>query len=1481
MAGLTVGVLLSGLSAIAASGYAYAEAKNKNPEGNVVYLSDGAKIRAGATVKLIPEAAAKYPGKGLTKPGSNFTGMVQFIDKTKGHPLIQVTNTVRTARLTDLYDPDDFTLIRPADETGITVAINGGVASVGTRVRYRKPDTATNSSPKSLANPFYNSVGTVESVDPQTKLVIVKATALKDSSITYTQEYRADELVFVSLPYNDDVRGIPTDYGFINVGSRVTLKQEKVMEFQKESKQLKKTPVNIPLTSLKIKLPTTVEETSSQKFLATPSVFEKVGVVTAVMFNNEGKHKAVVKCKHLNSTHYYDQEYNVEDLQVVGSDGVPIGTVFILGGIAESGVEVKLRDEKKDEAPGKCLSRPTYGHKGTVEDVDPTAGDNLKVQVRCVGSNDGEEGSDWYEPEQLELLEMPKDQGIAIFGGFAIVGTVVEVMVDALGVKCLGKPSVGNVGVVMGIDPNASGGETLNIKCGRDLRTNTKATNWYKPTDVKIYVKPDMSGSEQEIKEIQLIKKRSELLKEQTRRVITIQDRDLKAANIERITAEIKTLEDAIEAEKKKGTTLEGMRDLYNRVMEDLVKFRRTVAGIDEEYSTAKLQTTCNISDVSTESILRQEAEGIIAKYYDEAQILTIIPAAGQPGYVSDEPSDDPAELKRLEDAARAAVDSYNSKKTSARRKTAADNAVKALSDFKAGRQYQSPQTDSQKNYIKKRDELIEALRAIQPLGRTDILGEVLSNIPGILALAVFPDPLVVPNAIAPNQTARVAMPITRRNFNEQYNAYLNLVLQVEVAKNTHPNDPIGYLNTLPAPAAPAAPGVLTIPFGALELNAFINLAASQAAINAALASASPDVQQAGQNLQAAANAADANATAENIAKCKLAAYDLLVAVVENSPMQTIANRFLTKLYWEKRYKDSSAQDYSIADERSFDEMDIILRKLNEARDKFASMLNPAPDTPEAKNFRTLKKAFEDFDFGRQNIFDEVHGETTLLEQRIKIMSTMRQKQMLNLHKLNNEMMAAQKEYAEQVKREKFADFLVMNAMLKRKQEVDRYLTVSTPNPNPGGTPQQGGPNFGKKKKRGGAITSAEREINNYLARIFTNYIRINHYKSVILHNSSLPLSSDIVKDVARNATKTLYTKMITLLKQIFANTSTNNYLYKIVPLTATQNQAIVTAQIPRNQRIQYLSAERTRLMGVINGIFTDIDVVKAEIDGYRDDVNRAFNDADGLKTSSNRALAAAPPGVRAAIAANNAVNTLHATIVGLKNDITNGIDSAQAHYTGHLNPLKQKLLNTSAEPRELEYSVKLLNFYLDAANRGSLSQELVGFQARKDNLLRSLTDMRQRVRNMPPLERATQAAVAAATGAAAGPQASRQDRQTIARTAALTVRNAVAAEANVANMVNVANTAGTQANTNAAHAANVAGSLIQPAQASSISNAAVVPMINATQAAVAVAGATPASVNAALNTELGQIVRAQMGGGYTIRRPIVSRRNTRRVSRY
>lgn len=1457
MANLTIGLAMAGLASVGLSGIFLQDSLSKTANYDVVILGNGRKASPGAVIRLLSGAASKYPGKGLTQPGTNYTGTLQYIERQNPKGItISVSNTVRGRRFTGVYDPSDFILVKPSNlqSTG-GVKITNGIATVGTQVRYKNANAAENSSPKSLANPFYNSVGVVESIDPQTSKIFVKATALKDVNMTFTQEYDANDLIFVSLPHEEDLRGIPNEYGFINVGSRVSLTPKKYSEAQTKSSILSTTET----TQLgNLILPVGQKPVSNERFLASPR-FEKIGVVTVIFYHTNGMPVAAVKCKQVNSNHYYEQLYFLEDLQVIGSDGIPPNTVFILGGVASNGVAVKLRDEKKEASAGKALTRPTYGLKGTVEDVDPNADDNLKVQVRSVGTNAGEEASDWYEPEHLEIIDMPTDQGIPVFGGFANVGTVVEVMVDARGIKCLGKPEIGNIGVVMGLDRNASGGETLNIKCGRDLKTNTKASNWYKPTDVKLYIKPDVSGTQQERLEIELIRKRSQLLQTQRISAKDSAEAEIKSQKIDTLKTEIEELEKKIEEEKKKGTSLEGMRELYTRLMEELVKFRRSATEIDKEYSVAKLDTTCNISDVSTESLLREESEYILLQYYDPQTILEIITPA--PPYIADVPSADPADLKRLEDAAQTAIEAYNRNKTPAL-KTAADDAMTALKTFKERRQYQAPQTNSQKTYVKKRDNLVAALTSLETLVGAPVLSVRAINLRNV-SFTNFP-------AIDDLRLAGSDYDI--------YKAYLVLVEQIELAKNTNPEDPVGHVA-----------GLVPAPRGAVDLNGYTTRANCAAAVAAAdaLAFAAQSPQKIARDaLEAAALAADPNVP-ETISKCKLAAYDLLVAVVDNSTLQGLKQRFITSLYWNKKYKDSTTKLETAGDFlRKFDVNDVYLRKLNEARSRFDENLEPTPDTEEAQIFRKLKDAFAEFDSARRSIYDEVHGEITDLEKQIKIMIEYKKRQTINLYKFNSEMIEAQDAYSEAIKKEKFADFLLMNAFIKRKQETDKYLTITKPNTGDSRPQkQQGGPP-GRRDNRGGgqhggAISSAEGEINYYLAKIFTNYIRINHYKSIILRNNTLSLSSVLVKGTGTNPSKLLSTKIKTLLKQIFVNTNGNNPLYSIVPLTPAQRTAIQSGQAAIHQQVQDLVTEHGRLLANMQPLFQNTDTIIADINQQKLDAQQALTGAtdskarvDALLVQARGIIGLDPALLRAVINAHNAVivGTALVTGAGIRN-FNASATIAQTKYED-IQKIKQTLTNSSTDPKQVAYSVRLLQFYLTSG----LPAEITKLQGEQATLRTLLTRMQGNVTNLVPLEQATQAALDAAN-------AGRATRQNIATLSATSVRDAVATALGngqpIVNMPGVAN-----ASKNAAIAAGVAAAAVppvtvQPREASTISDQAATRIIIATQNAVTAPGATPQSVTDALDTEITNIVNVQLGGGYTIRRPVVSKRNTRRVSRY
>jgi hypothetical protein len=795
---------------------------------------------------------------------------------------------------------------------------------------------------------------------------------------------------------------------------------------------------------------------------------------------------------------------------------------------------------------------------------------------------------------------MPTDQGIPIFGGFATVGGVVEVMIDARGIKCLGKPSIGNVGVVMGIDSSAPNGETLSIKCGRDMKTNTKVTNWYKPTDVKIYTPIDMAGTELDRLEAQLVMKRSELVKKQQEKPISAQQKADKITSMNMITLSITDLEKKIAALKTKGTTLEGMRDLYNRLSEDLAKFRKITATLDEEYNLARLDTSCNDSDVNTETALRRESEQLVDRYFEAIDAPTVQAIVDDPTYIKDVPSSDPEILRTLERDADQAVEVAAKEDATEVQKAAADDALTRLTNFKKQRQFQGPKTDLQQEYIRKRNVLIAALRGLNPAlrRRTDTFALIDDTIPGVEQLNALGTPT------------------------EKYKAYLDLKLAVETAMRTNPADPIQFVTD----SGNAAAAAINLIIDADSADNAIN--ASGANVPLVGAAAATPLQQAGIALRNKVN--DPNVDDYEI---KIAAYNVLVAAVESQPT-TIDDLYIDKLTYENIYKNFARSAYSSDLTRSYDTQDVMLRNVNRARNIFDEFIQANPADPRNVAFKAVVNAFQNFIKAKQDMADEVHGNTTLVEKRIVLLVDDKKSKLRDLFQKGREMVVAQDKYDKAVTEEKTAEFYLTNALLKRDAEKDLYLRresgQSGRQPGEPGVPNP--PGTGKKRRRrgerpqfGGAITSEQQYAAVYIASIKKNYLRLQHYINILSKLNLYEINPQLTRGNRNTVTTNmniLKRKIIVALRQAYDNVNYReprvfprfSYLLNGYSLTDDISRSVNIKDIASQQKAEK-DAEAKRLAGIPAATATAaITARKAVSDARMADIT---NTATGIATAT------------------------------------------------------------------------------------------------------------------------------------------------------------------------------------------------------------------------------------------------------------------------
>ena len=419
----------------------------------------GSDIVLGATVKLTKEAAVINEKTCLASQDYGKMGTVVKIDRVNKKVNVRCRGNKNV--LVEEYLGTDLEVVYSTlGSRGI--AILGGIAVPGSVVKLQNTFKKANAD-KALGNPFYEDKGKVTRVliEGSDREILVKVKRL-DQKQDREEYYNADHLELISGPM-DSKMDISGDKRSIVVGSRVKLQER---AFYK----------------------------NAGKYLALKDTFEKIGKVTAIRLSptDATKYEVTVSTSKIDKSFIGEDMYDRDDLEYVPKEKRPLVGIAIFGGMAAEDVKVKIRDERREHVKSKPLGRSTFGDVGTVDKLDPESADNLKIYVRCNGVNADEQTGDWYEPEDLEIAEPEDTEGLPIFGGRATVGTFVAATEESKGKKCLGKTQYGDVGVVKGVDPNASEGLTINVVCGMDK--NGKQSEWYAPTELRLYVPPEEGG---------------------------------------------------------------------------------------------------------------------------------------------------------------------------------------------------------------------------------------------------------------------------------------------------------------------------------------------------------------------------------------------------------------------------------------------------------------------------------------------------------------------------------------------------------------------------------------------------------------------------------------------------------------------------------------------------------------------------------------------------------------------------------------------------------------------------------------------------------------------------------------------------------------------------------------------------------------------------------------------------------------------------
>jgi hypothetical protein len=601
MAALPIAMLSATLLGI--GGVIVARVSSSSDTKDYIQLLSGQRVRIETRVRLNEEGIKANPDSCLVGQ----EGRVTKLNRETRTVTVQCKKGNKVEQ-----HPADMLLVTDSGINAPGIDIAGGWAVEGSTVRLLA--SAKRLYPgRGLASPFYKAVGKIVAINKTRKEVHVMSESLNTKNDTATWYYNAIDLELVGRPIIDRKRGIYN--GEIQEGSTVRLKvgadgkilPDILAKYQKNIIGLTSNVWNVSVEKTVFTLPSTK--------LANEKEWEKTGKVTAVIEDPKDPSRTWVRvlCVSKKSRGTVEEEqYDAADLEAVPATSIPRAGIPIFGGMAEEGVHVKVRLERRDAVASKPLGRPAFGEVGTVTRVDGEADDNLKVFVTCNGQNAEEQTGDWYEPEDLEVVDPDETEGEPVFGGRVVVGSMVRVMQSGRGKKCLGTMEVGDIGSVKGIDPNANDNLKINVTCGRSPAA--KQSEWYDPRDLQIFFGVEDAGTPLA----------------QARSALDIAERNLARQRRQpeyNAAEEARLLQDVVKAKKrvddlsKETIDMTKVKEVYENTQEKLQSAQKLKNDIEALRLTASRQTTCG-ADPGRAAQFTQQALDIEDNYYATLDII-------------------------------------------------------------------------------------------------------------------------------------------------------------------------------------------------------------------------------------------------------------------------------------------------------------------------------------------------------------------------------------------------------------------------------------------------------------------------------------------------------------------------------------------------------------------------------------------------------------------------------------------------------------------------------------------------------------------------------------------------------------------------------------------------------------------------------------------------------------------------------------------
>jgi hypothetical protein len=325
-------------------------------------------------------------GKALASPFYNPVGTVLVIDKVAKQLVVLSNHLNNKSTAQEFYNIDDLEFVSGPSEAARTGAQGGLALKIGSTVELTEDakkkyapsiiasNLGSNSDNKKLADPKWEKFGIVKSiiVDPKDikkKIVIVRCVSKDSRKEVLEQKYDFPDLKAIPA-ISVERAGIAVFGGMAEIDTKVKLRSERKLAVA--SKSLGR------------------------------SAFGDVGTVTDLEPNDPNNLKIFVTCNGINPEEQTGDWYQPEDLEIAEPADTEGQAVF--GGRVVVGSMVRVMQSARGK---KCLGTPEFGDVGTVKGIDPSASENLKINVSC-GRSDAKQ-SEWYDPRDLSLY-FPTDE---------------------------------------------------------------------------------------------------------------------------------------------------------------------------------------------------------------------------------------------------------------------------------------------------------------------------------------------------------------------------------------------------------------------------------------------------------------------------------------------------------------------------------------------------------------------------------------------------------------------------------------------------------------------------------------------------------------------------------------------------------------------------------------------------------------------------------------------------------------------------------------------------------------------------------------------------------------------------------------------------------------------------------------------------------------------------------------------------------------